>query len=60
MAKEEKEVKIVLVPKTIINYTEAGGKKMLSIITVEKGKITKVYEVNGKAIPALKKFVNSL
>ena len=59
-SEEEKEVKIVLIPKTIINYTEAGGKKMLSIITVKKGKITKVHEVKDKAVTALKKFVNSL
>ena len=46
--------------KTLITYSEAGGKVMLSIITVKKGKITKVYEVKDKALPALKKFVNSL
>ncbi len=46
--------------KTLITYTEAGGKKILSIITVKKGKITKVHEVKDKAIATLKKFVNSL
>ena len=46
--------------KTLITYTDAGGKKMLSIITVKKGKITKVYEVKEKALTELKKFVNSL
>ncbi|MGR3177828.1 MAG: hypothetical protein ACUZ8E_07200 [Candidatus Anammoxibacter sp.] len=61
MTTEKKEVKIVLIPKTIIRYTEAGGKRMLSIIMVDKkGKITKTHEVKDKALPALKKFVNSL
>lgn len=61
MTKEEKEVKIILVPKTIINYTEAGGKRILSIIVVDKkGKLTKTHEAKDKAISSLKKFVNSL
>ena len=61
MATEEKEVKIVLVPKTIINYTEVGGKRILSIIVIDKkGKLTKTHEVKDKAIATLKKFVNSL
>lgn len=50
-----------LKPKTMINYTDANGKKVLSILVVDKkGKFTRKFPESNKALTELKKFVNAL
>lgn len=58
---EEKEEVKTRKPKMVIEYCDAGGKKILTILTVSKdGKTSKQHETGNKALKKLKTFVSGI